>query len=95
MYNFFSIKPSYAKLFLFHCCLSSLILVKILSLHQKLFSKLLDLIKSEPFLLINFESFSLAFELLFTATKLKQFSDFKLGISILVQGETGELLNAD
>lgn len=30
-----------------------------------------------------------------TATKLRQFSDFKLGISIPVRGESSDLLNAD
>lgn len=31
----------------------------------------------------------------FTATKLRHFSDIKLGISIPVRGERSELLNAD
>jgi hypothetical protein len=35
------------------------------------------------------------FELLFTASKLRHFSDVKLGISIPVRGESSELLNAD
>lgn len=30
-----------------------------------------------------------------TATKLKHFSDYKLGISIPVRGESSDLLNAD
>lgn len=30
-----------------------------------------------------------------TATKLRHFSDFKLGISIPIRGESSELLNAD
>lgn len=35
------------------------------------------------------------FKLLCTASKLRYFSDFKLGISIPVRGESSELLNAD
>jgi hypothetical protein len=38
---------------------------------------------------------SLKFALLFTATKLRQFSDFKLGITIPARGENSDLLNAD
>jgi hypothetical protein len=35
------------------------------------------------------------FELLFTASKLRNFSDVKLGISIPVRGESSDLLNAE
>lgn len=40
-------------------------------------------------------SFSLVSILYFTATKLRYFSDFKLGIAVPVRGESSELLDAD
>lgn len=39
--------------------------------------------------------FSLVLKLYYTATKLRYFSDLKLGISVPARGESSDLLNAD
>ena len=55
----------------------------------------LKFIKFGVFLLIMCCILLCEFELFFTATKLRQFSDFKLGITIPVRGESSDLLNAE
>lgn len=55
----------------------------------------LKFVKFGVFLLIVCCILLCEFELFFTATKLRQFSDFKLGITIPVRGESSDLLNAE